>query len=89
MTDGRKQAFVAGFMATGEGYNGEYPGSLSNSAEDEATKQYEIWACGRDGGHNWGPWECKDARHGDRVRCERTCRNCPEADWEFREASDQ
>jgi len=86
MTDDELQsAFVAGFMATGEGYNGEYAGSMTNDAEEEARKQFRKWACERDGGHNWGPWDCEDSRHGNRLRCTRACRDCPESDYEVRD----
>jgi len=89
MTDKLKKAFIAGFMATAEGYNGEYAGSMSTSPEEEASKQFEKWSCERDGGHTWGEWDCKDARHGNRLRCTRYCQDCPESEWEFRDNNER
>lgn len=81
MTDREKEAFIEGFMATSEGHNGEYAGSISNDAEAEAERQYEMWACD----HEFGEWECEGARHGDRLRCERFCKHCPKSEYEFRD----
>ena len=80
-----REAFLAGFMVTGEGYNGEYPGSLSNDPEEEAKKQYEKWACD----HEFGNWEYKSpATHGDREKWVRECMKCPESEWGFRDAEE-
>jgi len=83
--DAHREAFIAGFMSTGEGYNGEYLGSNGADPREEADKQYEMWSCKRDGGHDWGAWECEPARHGDRERCTRKCQSCPAGDYEFRD----
>ena len=83
MVDELKTAFIAGFMATGEGYNGEYAGGVSADPRKEASKQYEKWSCDMNGGHDWGEWEKKDAKHGDRWRKKRYCQSCPESEYEF------
>jgi len=49
-----KQAFVAGFMATGEGYNGEYVGS--DDPREVAEKRAEVWYCN----HNFGEFRPVD-----------------------------
>jgi hypothetical protein len=85
MTLREKEAFIAGFMATGEGYNGEYPGSNSNDPREEAKRQYEMWACD----HDFGEWEFqREARHGNRERWVRECIDCPESEYEFRKVSE-
>jgi hypothetical protein len=39
----QREAFVAGFMATGEGFNGEYAGSMTNDPKEMAREKFEEW----------------------------------------------
>lgn len=38
-----REAYIAGFLRTGEGYNGEYAGSMRADPREVAEKEFEEW----------------------------------------------
>ena len=81
--DDLEEAFIAGFMQTGEGYNGEYAGSMATDPREEAEKKAEIWVCEHNGGHNWGEWEPYEHPYSDGESYERFCKDCPARDLDL------